>query len=155
MKRLCETIALFILLLPLVLTGCDQPTKAVFKDSQGQTVDFAQFRGKWVILNYWASWCKPCYKEIPALNSFYQRHKNNVVVLGVSYDQVSGKKLQQVIDKMKIQFPTLSSDPATALGLGNVPGLPATYIFNPQGKLSQRLLGIQDYASLASAISKQ
>ena len=74
------------------------------------------------------------------MNQFYQDYKDdNVTVLGVNYDRVDAQALQQIITEMGVEFPTLISDPAEQLGIGEIPGLPATYIFNPEGKLSKKL----------------
>jgi peroxiredoxin len=123
------------------------------QDAKGNTINFSQFKGKWLIINYWASWCKPCYKEVPELNAFYLQHKNkNTVVLGVSYDRVQGSRLRAAIKRMGIKYPTLVGDPARKLGLGNIPGLPATFIFAPNGQLKARLLGLQTKASIQRAM---
>ncbi len=136
----------------LLLCSCGRQTPVTLFDNQGQTINFSQLQGKWVIINYWASWCKPCRTEIPELNSFYNNHRQSVIMLGVNYDQVNGKELNAIIAKMGVAFPTLNNDPAQLLDLGDIPGLPATYIFNPQGKLSKRLLGVQNQKTLAHAI---
>ncbi len=136
-----------------VLAACSEsPTLTVYN---GKSFKFSELQGKWVVINYWASWCKPCYKEIPALNVFYNDYKKkDVIVFGVSYDQVGLDELNNVIKKIGAKFPTLAEDPAPLLGLGNIPGLPATYVFNPKGKLVKTLLGLQTEASLVKAIGK-
>ncbi len=119
----------------------------------GATIDLTKLGGKWVIINYWASWCRPCYKEIPELNKVAANYQNKLLVLGISYDQVAIDKLPTVIKKMQIKFPTLKVDPAMELGIENVPGLPVTYLINPQGKLVKELLGVQTEATLLKAIN--
>ena len=123
-----------------------------FHQLNGKQSKLSDYRGKWVLINYWASWCKPCYKEIPELNEFYQAHNAKVILLGVSFDLVKGAKLKQIVRKMKIQFPTLSKDPAQELAIGNVPGLPITYVFGPNGKLQNTLYGSQTRENLEQAI---
>ncbi len=149
MRALANRITLIICLL---LAACSQQPS--LKDIQGKTINLASYKGKWVLINYWASWCKPCYKEIPELNAFSQRYSDNAVVLGVSYDRVPLPNLVKLAKKLGVKFPTLASDPAKQLGIDNVPGLPATYVIGPNGKLRQRLLGIQTEATLAAAIGQ-
>lgn len=150
-----------LLLLSLTIAGCGNNNHAqsmqqnlVFYDLQGHALKLADFHGKWVFINYWASWCKPCYQEIPELNRFYKKHHNDVVLLGFSYDQQQGESLAKLANKMGIEFPTLSQDPAAAIGIKSIPGLPATYVINPKGKLSEALFGMQTRKSLEQAIGK-
>ena len=150
MAKQCKL--LLFLMGVLLLSSCGRQTPVTLHDIQGQTINFSQLQGKWVVINYWASWCKPCRTEIPELNNFYNSNRKTVIMLGVNYDQVKGSELSAIITKMGVTFPTLKNDPAQLLGLGDIPGLPATYIFNPQGKLSERLLGVQNQKTLKRAI---
>jgi len=130
----------------LLLTGCSQP---VLHDSNGNTVRFSDYRGKWIVLNYWATWCKPCYREVPDINAFYRAHYNkDAVVFGVSYDHAPVDQLNQLAKKIGAEFPTLTTDPAKQLGVNHVPGLPATFIIGPDGKLKKMLLGEQTQQSI-------
>ncbi len=160
-KLLNHFVLICLLLLSLSLAGCGNNNHAqnmqqnlVFYDLKGNALKLADFHGKWVLINYWASWCKPCFKEIPELNRFYREHRKNVVLLGFSYDQEQGDSLAKLAKKMGIEFPTLTQDPASAIGITSLPGLPATYIINPKGKLSEALFGMQTKKSLEEAIEK-
>lgn len=133
------------------LMACDNSHGIKLHDQKGKSYDLEKLKGKYVIINYWASWCKPCYKEIPALNEFNRKHED-ILVLGVNYDQASGRALKKIISRMGIEFPVLREDPANILSFGNVPGLPATYVLGKDGKLKQRLLGEQTVATLEVAI---
>jgi thiol-disulfide isomerase/thioredoxin len=138
----------------LGLVACNKAPVVVgqVQDIAGQTLDFADLRGKWVIVNYWASWCAPCAKEIPELNAFYKDHgKKDAVILGVNYDGLPSNKLQDLVIKMGIAYPVLASDPKAMLGIGQVPGLPASYLISPEGKVVKTLFGEQTQASLAAA----
>lgn len=150
------TLSMFFL-----LVGCGQQPSVkekakhpeiVFTTLANKKISLGSLKGKWVVINYWASWCKPCYKEIPALNAFAKKYKEKVEVLGVSYDHVEVDQLPAIIKKMGIEFVTLKYDPALKLGIEHVPGLPATYIINPKGKLVKTLLGEQTEKSLARNI---
>jgi len=102
-----------------------------YKDLNGNSIKLSQYQGKWVLVNYWASWCKSCYEEIPELNQFYNVHKGkDAMLLGVNYDLVSLSDTKQIAKKMKVAFPVLASDPKATLGIDNVPGLPTTFITN-------------------------
>lgn len=126
-----------------LLTACSEnKPEAKLVPLKEATINFSDLKGNWVVINYWASWCKPCIKEIPLINQYYQRNKTkNLKVFGVNYDHLEKSELQALITKLKINFPTLAQDPAQALQLGDIPGIPVTYIYNPQGQLVKKLFG--------------
>ena len=111
---------------------------------------FAELRGQWVVINYWAKWCKPCIKEIPELNELDQ-HYPQVTVLGVNYDGATGEDLAAQVANLGVEFAMLAEDPAVALGLPRPVVLPTTVILDPTGQVSQTLIGPQTMASLARA----
>ncbi len=128
---------------------------AMFEDMNGKTTLFSDLQGKWVLINYWASWCKTCIEEIPQINHFYKNHKNNDLALfAVNYDALPLEKQQKLIRKLNILYPSLKEDPSMELELGDIRGLPATFIFNPQGQLSMTLYGGQTVKSLEELFLK-
>ena len=134
----------------LFLVSCSKPE---YVDSKGVGGNFSDYHGRWMIINYWAIWCKPCIEEVPELNHFAKSNEDKVVVLGVDYDQSADLVLQQSIDQLNIQFTVLSTDPAATLGYARPQVLPTTLIFNPSGELVKTLLGPQTEESLLAAIS--
>jgi peroxiredoxin len=142
---------IILIILTIFLVACSATPP--LHDNNGNAINFADYHGKWLIINYWATWCKPCYQEIPALNAFYAAHKNkDVVMFGVSYDQAPPEQVANLIKHMGVQFPTLTTDPAAQLGIKDVAGLPATFVVGTDGKLKQVLLGVQTQESLERAI---
>lgn len=113
-------------------------------------IDLAQQRGQWIVINYWAKWCKPCIKEIPELNALDQQHAQ-VTVLGVNYDGASGAELEQQLSELGVAFATLETDPATMLGIPRPVVLPTTLILAPDGQLKATLVGPQTLESLLRA----
>src|SRR5690606_19195791 len=137
-----------------LLTSCSsKTTHAVLVDTAGKKMIFSSLQGKWVFINYWATWCHPCMTEIPVFNQFYQAHQKQVAVLGVNYDGLPSEKLVSVIKQLKINFPVLIENPAKILNLPDISVVPTTYVFNPKGKLVKVLLGPQTPASLTAMIS--
>ena len=108
------------------------------------------FRGQWLVINYWAQWCKPCIKEIPELNTLDQQYPQ-VTVLGVNYDGATGEDLAAQLEKLGVEFATLATDPASQLGTLRPVVLPTTLILDPAGQLSATLVGPQTLATLAQA----
>ncbi len=107
-----------------------------------------------MIINYWAIWCKPCIEEIPELNQFAILQAGKVILFAVDFDQNQGEKLKENSQKLGIEFPVLTSDPAEILGFEHPKVLPTTLIFNPEGKLERTLIGPQTVQSLQQAINR-
>lgn len=128
----------------LVLAGCAE------RDPPA-TFDPGDYRGDWVVINYWAEWCKPCIDEIPELNEL-QETRPDVTVLGVNYDGVTGAELRRQSSALGIEFEILAEDPATALGVSRPTVLPTTYVVDPRGRVSERLVGPQTLESLSRAV---
>ena len=130
----------------LLLTGCSQPAPP--EGNTLQRLDPTQYQGRWLVVNYWAQWCKPCIKEIPelsALDSMYPQ----VAVLGVNFDGATGAELQAQMDKFGMTFPVILEDPSVLFGLDKPSVLPTTLILNPDGILVHNLAGPQTLESLA------
>jgi thiol-disulfide isomerase/thioredoxin len=104
-------------------------------DSKGKTHSLDKYKGKWVLVNFWATWCPPCLEEIPDLVALHDNKKNNLVVLGVAMDYQDGKAVLQFSDQMKVTYPIILGDKKSAAQIGAIPGLPTTYLYNPQGKV--------------------
>ena len=111
-------------------------------DVNGKPRSLSEFRGKWVIVNYWATWCPPCLDEIPDLVEFHEKHKDkDAVVLGINFEAVDPEYLQEFVDTHFMSYPVLSMEPVTVTPLGPVLGLPTTYIISPQGERVARQEG--------------
>lgn len=121
----------------------------------GEKIPFSSLTGKWVFINYWASWCPSCLDEIPALNRFYAQHKtSDVMLFAINYDGLPISSQQQLIKQFNILYPSLKKNPASALHLGNINAVPVTFVFNPQGVLIEKLYGGQTTASLNHVLAK-
>lgn len=136
-----------ILSILALLLGCSQSD---FDTTDGQAFSFKDYEGSWLILNYWAEWCKPCQHEIPQMNRIHQ--EKHIDVVGVNFDDLSLSELQEQIKKFDIQYPVLIQNPKEYFKLGEPIGLPLNYIINPQGKVIQKLYGPQTFESIQSHI---
>ena len=106
--------------------------------------------GSWVLVNYWAEWCKPCIREVPELNSLDS--EAGITVLGVNYDGVTGEALSAQIAALDITFAQLSTDPAAELGINRPQVLPTTVVIDPNGRRVATLVGPQTAESLREAM---
>jgi len=130
------------LLLGLSLAGCAQSESVDFTlpDLEGNQRSLSEFRGKWVVVNYWATWCPPCLEEMPELEVFHDRHQN-AVVLGVNMENISTRRLREFVEEQFISFPVLRGRPGSRTELGAVPGLPTSYVIDPEGRVAGRQVG--------------
>lgn len=145
MKR---TYLIFSFLFCLVITSYGYSSSVILKDVTGQDIPFDSLKGKWVLINYWASWCQTCLDEIAELNHFHNGTKDKVALFAVNYDTLPLPSQIALIRKYKIGYPSLQYDPGPQLRLGNIRGVPATFVFNPEGKFSGILYGGQTSNSL-------
>jgi peroxiredoxin len=145
-------------LLAIVLVSCsDNPSNkgtTDFQDTEGHAVTLDSLKGKWVIVNYWAAWCEGCIKEIPALNRFDKAHGDDVVMVGVNFDQPPVDVLQKTIKTAGIAFPVLTQDPGTVWHLGDITVLPTTFIINPKGVVVRKIIGTSTQSSLSAALTE-
>ena len=106
------------------------------KDMLGKKHTLAQYKGKWVFVNYWATWCPPCLEEVPDLVALYDSRKNkDVEVIGVVFDYESVKDVTDYVDDMLMSYPIVLGDDEVAKQIGEPSVLPTTYIYNPRGEL--------------------
>lgn len=119
------------------------------QDLEGSAVHFAAFRGKVVLLNFWATWCPPCISELPSLNAMAAELKGNgVVVLGVSVDKDQAA-YQRFLKKVKLNFETSRDPKADISSEYGTFKYPETYVINTDGKVLEKFIADQDWMSPA------
>jgi peroxiredoxin len=133
--------------------------KLVFSlpDTQDKIHTLSQYAGKWVVVNYWATSCPPCIKEIPQLMKFHEKHKDHdAVVLGVDFEDISLSWLKDFMDSMSMSYPVLRSDPSQQVTpFGVIIILPTTFIISPAGELVAHQVGAVTAADLEAFIKRQ
>lgn len=125
----------------------------ILRDTNGRSVDLAKLKNTWIVIAYWAGWCGSCMKEMPELNRFYKdNHDKNVLLFGVSFDQMSLPNLKQVMAESNIHFPVLADDPNAIWALGDINAVPTTFIINPEGNVVKTIVGPSTEGSLAETL---
>ena len=110
-------------------------------DFSGQEHVLSDYRDRWVIVNFWATWCGPCIKEIPELIRFQNEHHPRAQVLGINFEQTAQKVIQRYIDELQINYPVLRIGNEPLMPFEPLKGLPTTFLVTPQGKIVYRHLG--------------
>lgn len=138
-----------IILALLMLAGCQNPD---FEKPDGTVLQWETLRGHWVLVNYWAEWCKPCLEEIPELNDLDR--SSSIVVLGVNFDDIRGQELIDLGNKMGISYGMLNEDPGPELGWNTPVALPATFVIDPDGDLVEARFGPQTEEDIKALIGR-
>jgi len=146
----------FILFVPLLLLTASQVRAVDYElpnvDGQMQSLD--QYQGKWVIVNYWATWCGTCMKELPDLVDMHENNKDkDIVVVGVNFESIGSEQLKSFVEKLSIPYPVLRSEPVSVTALGKVPALPTTYIIDPDGRVVAGEVGLVSRQNLEDYIA--
>lgn len=106
-------------------------------DLDGKTHTLEQYRGKWVVINYWATWCPPCIEELPSLALFHEAHKDSdAVVLGINKEEISDDDLDDFLEDFLIGYPLFKESPYKPTPFGQVRAMPTTVLIDPQGEIA-------------------
>lgn len=134
---------LLVVMLGFGLPGaCSQAIDFSLPDLEGKQRKLSEFRGKWVVVNYWATWCPPCLDEIPELVDFHEEHKDkDAVVIGVDFEEVELQKLKTFVEDYFMSYPILRMKPGPSSELGPISGLPTTFLVSPQGEVIAKQTG--------------
>ncbi len=103
-------------------------------DTQGRQHRLEDYKGRWVVLNFWATWCVPCIQEIPEIAEFQRGHPR-IVVIGVAMDAENAAKVKQFAAKVGHAYPLVLSDERVEKQLGEPRALPTTRVYDPAGKV--------------------
>jgi len=110
-------------------------------DLDGRTVDQAAWRGKVVLLNFWATWCGPCREEIPALVALQEHYRDQVIVAGLSIDDPD-TDVKSFLSMFHVNYLVGRADENVQRAFGGVSAVPATYVLDTEGKIVQRHIGM-------------
>ena len=153
---------LYLMVTLAAMAGCsdgqaDSELKAspekVFQLSTGERQQFSDIDSPYVLMNYWASWCKPCVKEIPELNALDQNP--NTAVYAFNFDRLEGEELTAEAAKFDLQLPMMLNEPAPMFNEDSPRGLPATLVVNTATGEQQWLMGAQTKDKILTALNLQ
>lgn len=161
MKHCCALIGIALAMAgaPVVAGAQDAttPVTAAAPSLDIGTLDGGHFslaaqRGKWVVINYWATWCGPCVKEMPALSALAAR-RDQVRVIGLDYEDTPRDDIEAFLAKHPVTYPVARVDPADPPpGLAPPDVLPTTFVVAPDGELARTWVGPLDMHKLQALI---
>ena len=133
----------------LLLTGCQRRTERraapefQLKDTDGRTVRLADYRGKVLLLNFWATWCAPCTIEIPWFVEFERRHKDRgFAVLGIAMDEDGWEVVRPFMSRFRINYRVLLGNDVVAQAYGGVDSLPTSFLIDREGYVARVHVGL-------------
>lgn len=133
---------LYVLVLALAIPFAALAVDMPLTDIHGNKANLKSYLGKWVVVNYWATWCPPCIVEMPELQSFHDDHVNtDAMVIGINTELIGDQQLKAFLDDYFITYPIVNSKPTQESELGLIPGLPTTFLVTPEGEVVARQVG--------------
>ena len=124
-------------------------------DSSGKPVRLADFKGKVLLLDFWATWCGPCKTEIPWFVEFAEKYKDQgLAVVGISMDEDGWSVVKPFMEKMEINYPVVLGSKRTAYLYGDIDGLPVTFLIDHEQKVAVVHAGLFKKKELERAIQE-
>ncbi|HKJ72118.1 MAG TPA: TlpA disulfide reductase family protein [Gammaproteobacteria bacterium] len=140
-RLLSRAALLAALLVPGLALAAPQAPDLQVQTLSGKSVSLSDYRGKLVMLNFWAPWCPPCRQEMPDLEAFHEKY-DDTVVLGLAVDYRSKGNVTNMVDMMNVTYPVALADQAVASKFGGFRGLPTTFYIAPDGRILGKHAGL-------------
>ncbi len=130
---------------PAVDTSQLQPAPGwVLTDLSGKPVDFSQYKGQVVLIDFWATWCGPCRMSIPHLKELYSEYKDDgFTVIGVSLDQQGPGVVRPFVAQQKIEYPIVMGNQQIVQDFGGIRGIPTAFVISQDGKIYRKYVGLR------------
>jgi thiol-disulfide isomerase/thioredoxin len=112
------------------------------RDISGAVVSKANWTGKVVLVNFWATWCPPCREEVPELISLQRQFKDQLQIVGISEDDDAAANVLRFAQQWRINYPIVMATPEVIAAYGGVPALPTTFVIDTQGRVVEKHAGL-------------
>ena len=124
-------------------------------DTAGKAHSLAEYKGKWVLVNFWATWCPPCLEEIPEFAEIYSARKNiDLMVIGIAIDFDDKKQVFEFAEKQGMNYPLVLADDKIIVQFGKINVLPTSFLYDPKGKKVLHRVGPLTRTELEKLIGK-
>ena len=127
----------------------------VLPDTQNRKIRLSDYKGKVVIIDFWATWCPPCRAEIPGFIDLYSKYKDKgFVMLGISLDEGGLSDVVPFMKQYKMNYSVLIGNPQVVAAYGGIRGIPTTFIVDKKGMIRARFEGYRPKATFENLITK-
>jgi thiol-disulfide isomerase/thioredoxin len=140
-RKLMITLLLCLMCPMSLVTSADDVFDYQLHDLNGQLHRASDSRGKWLVINFWATWCAPCLKELLELERFYQHNYDTAQLWGVTFEDTDKASIIEFTERLGISSPILGHGEDPLTGYGEVRVLPTTFLINPEGLFQHRFEG--------------
>jgi peroxiredoxin len=125
------------------------------KDVEGKPVSFSQFKGKVVVLDFWATWCGPCRSEIPGYVKLQEKYKaKGLVIIGVSLDQEGPDVVKKFMADFHLNYQIVMGDDDVVQAFGGVDEIPTTFIIDREGRIRDKKVGAMKTADYEKVLAQ-
>ncbi|MCH8170669.1 MAG: TlpA family protein disulfide reductase [Bacteroidetes bacterium] len=123
-------------------------------NTDGKKVKLSDYKGKIIILNFWATWCPPCREEIPGFVKLQKEYKDDLVILGVSLDIGSKDDVVPFMKKFQINYPVLFGTMEVVSDYGDIQSIPTTFVIDQKGNIVNSFIGYREESVFKAEIEK-
>jgi len=122
-------------------------------DLEGKSLTLSEFRGKVIILNFWATWCPPCRREIPDFIDLYRNYKDKgLIILGINLDAGDIRSVKRFSEEYGINYPVVIGNDSVTQDYGGIRAIPTTFIIDKKGDIREKYVGYQPRATFEKAV---
>ena len=145
--------ALMLMMLALSQSYAQKAPNFKLKAQDGKIFELAKLKGKVVAVNFWATWCGPCRKEIPGFMEVYKQYKDKgLEIVGVSLDQDGWEVVKPYVEQSKMSYPVVVDNGELAEAYGVPNAIPATYIVDKKGNIAKKHVGFMSKSEFESVV---
>lgn len=153
MIRFLSSLTIVLLIPALVFGQAAKAPNFSLKTADGKTLELKKLQGKVVVVNFWATWCRPCQAEIPGFLEIYKQYKpKGLEIVGISLDQDGWKPVKPFIETYKIVYPIVVGNADLAEAYGGIEGIPTTFVVDRKGNIVKKHVGYMDKESFENLI---